>query len=30
MAFAREADGPPDIEGWSDDRTVLAFQWLGP
>lgn len=30
MAFAREADGPPGIEGWSDDRTVLAFQWLGP
>jgi sigma-B regulation protein RsbU (phosphoserine phosphatase) len=30
MTFARVADGPLGIEGWSDDRTVLAFQWAGP
>jgi phosphoserine phosphatase RsbU/P len=29
MAYARSADGPVDVEDWTDDRTVVAFQWEG-
>jgi sigma-B regulation protein RsbU (phosphoserine phosphatase) len=30
LRYARAVDGPPGTDNWSDDRTVLAFQWLGP
>ena len=29
MAYARSADGPSGVEDWTDDRTVVAFQWEG-
>ncbi len=30
LNHARTAGGPPDVENWADDRTVVAFQWTGP
>jgi Stage II sporulation protein E (SpoIIE) len=29
MAYARSADGQSGVEDWTDDRTVVAFQWEG-
>lgn len=30
LGYARAAEAPPGASNWSDDRTVLAFQRLGP
>ena len=29
MASARSAHGPHGVDDWTDDRTVVAFQWEG-